>query len=107
MTYLLPPNERPGNVILPVDQICKPSQQFPVEVVGSPRLQASAGAQILLRYQENGHVTLPANTPGKLTAGTVSIYDTNQSLSDDTLQAIHNVWNAMGTGDGQRGRLLA
>lgn len=107
MTYLLPPNERPGNEILPIDRICKPSQQSSAETVGSPRLEASAGAQVLLRYQENGHVTLPANTPGKLTAGMVSIYGTNQSLPDDTLQAIHNVWNAMGTGGDQQGRLLA
>lgn len=107
MTYLLPPNERPSNVILPADQICKLSQQFPTEVGGSPRLRASAGSQILLRYQENGHVTLPANTPGKLTAGMISIYSTNQFLPDDTLQAIHKVWNVMGTGGDQRGRLLA
>lgn len=106
MTYLLPPNGWPSNGILSADRICKLSQQYPTEVAGSPRLQASAGSQIGLRYQENGHVTLPANTPGKLTAGIVLVYGTNQSLPDDTLQAIHNIWNAMGTGGDQRGRLL-
>jgi len=73
MTYLLPLNKWSDNVILPADRICKSSQQFPVEAVESSRLQASAEAQILLRYQKNGHITLSANTLGKLTAGTVSI----------------------------------
>lgn len=42
------------------------------------------------------------NTPGKSTPGKVFIYGTNESLPRDKLQAIHNVWNAMGTGGDQR-----
>jgi len=74
-----------------VNQICKSSQQFSVEVIESSRLQAFAEAQILLHYQKNDHITLSANTFDKLTAETVSIYDINQSLLNDTLQTIHNV----------------
>jgi len=107
MTHLLPPSGRPDNIILPTDLICMPNQQWPETTAGDQVLKAPSGNQIILRYQENGHVTLPSNTPGKATPGTVSIYGTNESLSSDTLHGIHNVWNALGTGGDCRGRLLA
>ena len=109
MVNLIPPDARPqGNQILPTDPICKASQQQQTQTSGYGRLQASAGSMLALRYQENGHVTLPQNQLGKPTnRGTVYIYGTIQPKSDDTLLAIHKVWNTAGTGGDKRGKLLA
>ena len=108
MTNLIPPNGRAtGNEILSTDPMCKSNQQQPVQGDGA-RLQAPAGSAIALRYQENGHVTLPQNQPGKpANRGTVFVYGTTQPSSSDTLLAIHKVWNAEGTGGDQRGVLLS
>ena len=85
-----------------------PSQQSQTQTDGSPRLQAAAGDGVALRYQENGHVTLPNNQPGKPTnRGTVFVYGTTQPSSSDTLLGIHKVWNAAGTGGDGRGALLS
>jgi len=68
-----------------------PSQQWPETTAEDQVLKAPSENQIVLRYQENGHVTLSFNTSGKATSEMVSIYGTNQSLSSDTLHDIHNV----------------
>ncbi len=108
MTYLLPPNGRSGDIeIISSDRICMPSQQFPYQSQGSPRLKVRAGKEVVLRYQENGHVTLPHATPGKATSGTVFVYGTKESRSTDTLLNIHKVWDKDGTAGDARGRLLA
>ncbi|KAI4246622.1 MAG: hypothetical protein LQ352_006370 [Teloschistes flavicans] len=109
MVHLLPPNGRPeGNKILDSDPICMPSQQQPKQSDGSPALTAAAGDMVMLRYQENGHVTLPQNQPGKPSnRGTIYIYGTTQPSPDDKFLAIHKVWNADGTGGDKRGKLLA
>jgi hypothetical protein len=57
-------------------------------------------------YQENGHVTLLDQTPGKLSSGTIYVYGTDQSLPTDTISNIHNVWTKDGSGGDGRGRLL-
>ncbi|KAL9066780.1 MAG: hypothetical protein Q9157_007028 [Trypethelium eluteriae] len=88
MTHLLPPNGRPGGEIWDTDLMCMPSQERFNETAGSPILNTTAGSTILLRYQENGHITLP-NTP------------------PDTLKAIHNIWTQDGKGGDQKGSLLA
>lgn len=109
MTNLLPPNGRPeGPQILPTDKICKDSQLTPNVTEGSPRLAAAPGTVISLLYQENGHVTLPEKPPGKpANRGTVYIYGTAIPSPDDTLLAIHKVWNTTGNGGDRRGRLIA
>lgn len=109
MTNLIPPNGRStGNEILSTDPMCMPSQQSQTQTAGSPRLQAAAGSAIALRYQENGHVTLPNNQPGKpANRGTVFVYGTTQPSSSDTLLGIHKVWNADQTGGDKRGVLLS
>jgi hypothetical protein len=109
MTNLIPPNGRStGNEILSIDLMCMPSQQEQVQTDGSPRLQAAAGDAIALRYQENGHVTLPDNQPGKpANRGTVFVYGTTQPSPSDTLLGIHKVWNADQTGGDLRGVLLS
>ncbi|MCJ1345478.1 hypothetical protein MMC31_003685 [Peltigera leucophlebia] len=109
MVNLLPPDGRPATQgILDTDFMCKDSQRKAVQTDGSPRLQAAAGNLIALRYQENGHVTLPKNQPGKpANRGSVFIYGTTQPSEKDTFLAIHKQWNAAGTGGDKRGKLLA
>ena len=65
--------------IQPTDPMCKKIQQQQSQSSGSPRLQAAPGDMVALRYQSNGHVTLPQNQPGKQpNRGTVYIYGTTQ-----------------------------
>lgn len=109
MVNLLPPNGRAAaDGILKSDPMCKDSQKKPVQTDGSPRLQAAPGSLVALRYQENGHVTLPENQPGKpKNRGNVFIYGTTQPSETDTFLGIHKQWNAEGTGGDKRGKLLA
>lgn len=109
MVNLLPPDGRPASDgILKSDLMCKDSQQKQVQTDGSPRLQAAPGDLVALRYQENGHVTLPQNQPGKPeNRGNVFIYATSQPSETDTFEGIHKQWNAAGTGGDKRGKLLA
>ena len=94
--------------ILPTDPMCKKTQQTQMQSNGSPRLQAAPGANIALRYQENGHVTLPQNQPGKqANRGTVYIYGTTQPKTDEIFLDVFKQWNAAGTGGDKRGVLLA
>ena len=94
--------------ILPTDPMCKKTQQEQIQSSGSPRLQAAAGDNIALRYQENGHVTLPQNQPGKQeNRGTVYIYGTTQPKPDELFLDVYKQWNAAGTGGDKRGVLLA
>ena len=107
--YELPPDGRPtGNAILPSDLMCKSTQKIGMQTPGNPALIASAGDQIALRYQENGHVTQPQLPKGKPEgSGTVFVYGTEKSSNDDTYLGIHRVWNEDGTGGDGRGVLLA
>ncbi|KAJ5103850.1 hypothetical protein N7532_004379 [Penicillium argentinense] len=109
MTYLLPPSTRANTtLLLPSDKLCKDTQQDQTQSDGSPRLQASAGAAIALRYQENGHVTLPQNQPGKpKNRGTVYVYGTTQPKVGEKLLDVHGAWTADGTGGDGRGVLLS
>jgi hypothetical protein len=109
MVHLLPPNGRPeGTQILASDPLCRPEQQHQNQTNGFPRFNAAPGSMVALRYQENGHVTLPQNQPGKpLNRGTIYVYATTQPKIDETLLSVHKVWNANGTGGDQRGRLIS
>ncbi|OCT50298.1 hypothetical protein CLCR_06751 [Cladophialophora carrionii] len=108
MVNLIPPDGRTINQILPSDLMCKSSQTSQTQTDGSPRLQASPGDAVALRFQENGHVTLPDNQPGKpKNRGTVYVYGTSRPSADDSFLAIHRVWTPDGTGGDGRGRLLS
>ncbi|KAL2445748.1 hypothetical protein ABEF95_010606 [Exophiala dermatitidis] len=108
MVNLIPPDGRPINQIEPTDLMCKSTQTSQTQNDGSPRLQAAPGSAVALRFQENGHVTLPDNQPGKpKNRGTVYVYGTTQPSPDDSFLAIHRVWNAEGTGGDGRGVLLS
>ena len=107
MTNLVPPDGRPDRDITPTDRICKLTQDTHNQTSGSPILSARAGDTVVLRYQENGHITLPQNNPpGKVNAGLVYVYGTTSSLATDMLAGIHMVWDPLGTGGDGRGRLL-
>ncbi|KIW40455.1 uncharacterized protein PV06_07656 [Exophiala oligosperma] len=107
MVNLIPPNGR-ANSVLPTDLMCRSSQTSQNQTDGSPRLQAVPGSAVALRYQENGHVTLPQNQPGKPNnRGTVYVYGTTDPSPDDAFLAIHRVWTPDGKGGDGRGVLLA
>ncbi len=107
--YLLPPNGRSaGNTILATDSLCHPSQTIGNYSSEFPMLTVSPGDFLALRYQENGHVTLPDTNPTKpLNRGTVYIYGTSQPSSDELFLDVFEKWTADGTGGNGRGRLLA
>lgn len=108
--WQLPPNDRAaGAVLYASDPICSP-QQSSSNYTNSdfPMLVTAPGDYIAMQHQENGHVSLPTTQANKpRNRGTIYIYGTDQAKSNDTLLAIHNVWNVNGTGGDGRGRLLA
>ena len=94
--------------VTPTDPICKKTQQSQIQSSGLPRLSAAPGSMVALRYQENGHVTLPQNQPGKPpNRGTVYIYGTTQPDPNEKFLDVFNKWNADGTGGDKRGKLVA
>ncbi|KAJ5609705.1 hypothetical protein N7528_010272 [Penicillium herquei] len=109
MTYLIPPDGQANiTVVYNSTKMCKNSQQTETQTSGSPRLQASPGDAIALRYQENGHVTLPWNQPGKPpNRGTAYVYGTTSPKVGEIFNDVHKVWNWNGTGGDGRGRLLS
>lgn len=89
--------------ILPTDPMCKKTQQTMKQSNGSPRLQAAPGDNIALRYQENGHVTLPQNQPGKpANRGMIYIYGTTQPKTDENFLDVFKQWTSDGTGGDKR-----
>ena len=107
MVYMLPPSDH-ASAVQPTDMMCKTTQRSQNQTEGSPRLQASPGDAIALRYQENGHVTMPWNSPGKPeNRGTMYVYGTTQPKDDEAFLSVHKVWNQNGSGGDQRGVLLS
>ncbi|MCJ1409095.1 hypothetical protein MMC19_003173 [Ptychographa xylographoides] len=106
---LTPPNGRANqSYISPTDPICNAAAATMAQAPGFPMLQTPAGATIALQYQENGHVTLPNNQPGKpANRGTIYIYGTSQPRANEFLLTVHRNWTADGTGGDRRGKLLA
>ncbi|GAM36926.1 hypothetical protein TCE0_022r06407 [Talaromyces pinophilus] len=106
MQWQLPANA--GSQLLDNMPMCRPSQQTSNYTDSSlPKLEAYQGANIALRYQENGHVTTPWSKPGKPEhSGVVYVYGTSQPKEDDTLLGIHGQWTLDGKGGDGRGRLL-
>ncbi|KAK5945322.1 hypothetical protein PMZ80_002526 [Knufia obscura] len=108
LVNLIPPNPRGPNQIFDTDLMCKDSQTKQAQTGQSPRLQAAAGANVALRYQENGHVTLPETQAGKpKNRGTLYVYGTTQPQEDDKFLSIHRQWTADGQGGDKRGVLLS
>ena len=94
--------------VTPTDPMCKKTQQGQVQGSGLPRLSAPSGSMIALRYQENGHVTLPQNQPGKPpNRGSVYIYGTTQPKATENFLDVFGQWTADGSGGDKRGKLIA
>ncbi|ERF70904.1 hypothetical protein EPUS_02426 [Endocarpon pusillum Z07020] len=93
----------------PNDPMCKDSQKSTSsQTKSSPRLKTVPGADIALRYQENGHVTLPENQPGKAeNRGNIFVYGTTEPKDNELFNDVHGVWTADGKGGDGRGVLLA
>ncbi|KAF7509797.1 hypothetical protein GJ744_007492 [Endocarpon pusillum] len=93
----------------PNDPMCKDSQKSTSsQTKSSPRLKTAPGADIALRYQENGHVTLPENQPGKAeNRGDIFVYGTTEPKDNELFNDVHGVWTADGKGGDGRGVLLA
>ncbi|KAI6425725.1 hypothetical protein MCOR21_007076 [Pyricularia oryzae] len=103
-TYLLPPNGRSKGVILNSDGICSPSQKIGNYSPKYPMLSAAPGDFIALRYQENGHVSLPGNGPLKPeNRGTIYVYGTSEPDDNHKLLDIYRKWTA----GRDKGRLIA
>lgn len=108
MQNLIPPNGR-DDVILNTDRICKSTQQEINQTAFSLMLHAPPASKVLLRYQENGHVTLHERDfmAEKPCSGVIWVYGTAASAPEDTLMVIYGRWTRDGTGGDQRGLLLA
>lgn len=88
--------------------MCQGAQTLGTQSANYPSLKAAAKDHVALAYEENGHVTLFKNQPGKPAGrGTVFVYGTTQASNSDTFLGIHRQWNADGTGGDKRGKLLA
>jgi hypothetical protein len=107
LVHLLPPNGRAERNVLPTDPMCRPEQaSVGAQTNGSPALKAKAGDLVALRYQENGHVSLPgAGKPDN--RGTVYIYGTTEPSNEEKFLDVFGSWTADGTGGNGKGRLLA
>ncbi|KAH8726695.1 hypothetical protein GQ44DRAFT_725885 [Phaeosphaeriaceae sp. PMI808] len=89
------------------DFLCAPTQRTSNQTQGFPRLSAWPGAYVAMKYLENGHVTLPQNTPGKpIGGGTVFVFGTSQPLESELLVDVLE-WTTDGTGGDRRGKLIA
>ena len=94
--------------ITPDDSMCRKSQRAATNTPGFPRLKAAPGSMVALRYQENGHVTIPETQKGKPpNRGSVYIYGTSKPSSDEKFLDVFNKWNENGSGGNRNGKLLA
>ena len=81
MTWRMPESNTEGKVFIDADQLlCAPMQREQQQSSEKfPRLKTVPGGFIAIRYQENGHVTLPQNNPEKPEkGGTVYVYGTKE-----------------------------
>lgn len=87
MTYKIPPN--PNVLVSDTDNICSDRQRQPDLTTA---LRAQANDTVILRYQENGHITLPEVNPGKQSAGSVFVYGTWMPRVSEKFRNVHGVW---------------
>jgi hypothetical protein len=92
---------------VPADTMCNAAQKSPSYSDSSPALKAAPGANVALRFQENGHVTLPEAQLGKAkNRGDIYVYGTTEPKDNEMFNDIHGVWTADGKGGDGRGVLL-
>ena len=82
--------------------VCMDRQQQQIQSEGFPRLQASPGDMISLRYIENGHTTAPqaGRSPN---SGDISIYGTTDGKTKFTIGQVSG-WSKDGSSD--KGKLI-
>ena len=110
VTNRVPPLKE-GVLIKEDTLLCGPKQQKAQQSQDKyPRLKATPGGYMALRYNENGHVTIPAPQPGKPTpeegSGTVFIYGTTEPKEDEKIITVLQ-WTKDGKGGNGKGVLLA
>jgi sorbitol-specific phosphotransferase system component IIA len=109
MSYLLPALSTTRTRIDNTDLLCKPSERTSGAYTNPeyPRLQATPGSFVAMKYLENGHVTLPLNQKGKDAAGgTVFVYGTTKPSDTEKIVDVLQ-WNTQGNGGDRRGTQLA
>ncbi|EKG09295.1 hypothetical protein MPH_13690 [Macrophomina phaseolina MS6] len=106
-TYMLPPLSSGRLRINELDYLCHPSQRTRTKSSSWPRLKATPGDFIAMKYAENGHVTLADNIRGKpAEGGVVFVYGTSAPKDDERIMNVLQ-WNNDSSGGDRRGRLLA
>jgi hypothetical protein len=108
MKYQLPPPQDTSRTrINDSDFLCAPTQRRSNQTLNFARLLVSPGSYMAMKYLENGHVTLPQNTPGKpIGSGTIFVFGTSQPSNDELIIDILQ-WTTDGIGSDRRGRPLA
>jgi hypothetical protein len=109
MNYELPGASTPGNVFITEDTpLCHENQRKQEQSQDKyPRLQATPGGFMAMRYMENGHITKPDNQKGKPEkGGTIFVYGTTEPKEDEKLVDVLK-WTQDGQGGDKRGKLLA
>jgi hypothetical protein len=88
MIHRLP--KLPSTTISLDEPFCQKSQQTPSK---TGALQVHPGSVIMLRYQENGHITMPWLSPGKNSSGLVQVYGILSSTTPDNFYPVVNNYN--------------
>lgn len=95
-TFLIPSNLAGRPYIIPTDLLCRESQRVWNYTMAYPPLNATAEGAIMLQYNENGHITIPANNPpnrqGKSGAGSVYVYGTQAPSAEEKIMDVHKIW---------------
>lgn len=110
MNWELPGDKTPGNVFVGNSTpLCHTAQTKQVQSSDKyPRLKATPGGFIAMRFTENGHVTEPfgrmAGKPDK--GGSIFVYGTTSPKEDEKLLTVQK-WTKDGKGGDGRGVLLA
>lgn len=117
MVFLSPPLPQQPPFINAENPLCHSNQTKAVQSSDKyPRLQASPGSWMALRYAENGHTSNPSplngHTPGTLdlgrreNGGTVFVFGTTEPIEDEKIANVIQ-WTKDGKGGDKRGVLLA
>lgn len=108
MNYELPASQGGKIFIDDATPLCHPSQRKQQQSQDRyPRLKATPGGFMAMRYMENGHVTKPNNQKGKPEkGGTIFVYGTTEPKEDEKLVNVLQ-WTEDGQGGNKAGQLIA
>ena len=96
----------PSEFVDKSDFACHPFQRTQNQTHNYPRIKATSGGYVAMKYLENGHITQPWVNQGKPNkAGTVFVYGTTQPKNDEKLVDVLQ-WTTDGQGGDKRGALL-